>query len=275
MFVGAVGFLASLVGIYSFLTGHYSLFQIFERAEWGSRFAASEVVGGSWGRTFVSWPGVGEVGVSVQPLPGGLPSRHAEYDWLTFRDDHWLWSEDFRFMGFRRCTGFDATGDPALCLVYLADRADGFLARPLVEEGSSVSFGTNYWPVGFYEYRLFTATYGRLLAATPGDRYAKMVLADAWAVSLRASDGQIAFLSSFRTGEPNLWMADVSGTSRRQLSRLRDCEPGHQTKWVRRGTEVLFEMECDGPLSIATWSYSIVEDVLVKVRGGQIADAGR
>ncbi len=263
--ITAVGLIASIIGIYSFVSGRYTLFDVTDPGPPRS----GHFSGTPWGRTFMTdWPGALEVSISPEPFPSYLSENMPEYDWLTYQDDLKVWSGDARFMAFRRCSGYDMAREPAVCLVYLADRSKNYLAS-LVVPKQQLSYRANFWPIGFVDYRLFLGSPGQVYLATPKNLKPTKILDDAWGVSIR-TDSTLAYLSSYRSGEPNLWIARHDFGQRTQLTHFEGCQPGYQTGWRDSGS-ILFEMSCDDePGGPHTWLHRLDSGETRKLHEGQI-----
>lgn len=200
----------------------------------------------SWGAVQIpSWPGRIDVWVRAAPLPDALVANNRQYDWRSFRDDSHVWSRDATLMAFRRCSGLDEfMQDPVACVTYVAVQDEAYGAY-FVSLPEPVSQKLNYGPVGFVEHDLILWGEGRLHRHKHGTQTASVIAEDAWNASLDPARTLIVYLTSYRSGEPNLWMMSADGSGKHQLTFLKGCTPGHATAWSGTG-KVIFEMACRG-----------------------------
>jgi hypothetical protein len=155
---------------------------------------------------------------TVIPFPG-FPARMRQKlgaeDWTWHRDHQFRWSPGGRFVAFSRCSG---DNEKPACLLFLLNAtrtAPEVLAEDLALSQAS---RPRFQPVGFVGGRLLFTTSPDLYAYELTTRRSVLIQRGVWSAATSSDRRYVAYVTVGQNGNSSVWVSDVEGGNKRQLS---------------------------------------------------------
>jgi Tol biopolymer transport system component len=188
--------------------------------------------------------------IPYSPFPSSLTQKaHVELDWTWHRDGSFRWSRDGRLLAFTRCSGDQ---DKPMCLVFLQDVAKTSHPQLIAEElalGGLYPY-PRFEPVGFSGQRLFFRTPFDLYTYDLVSRQYAPMGREIYSAAVSPDGRTLAYVTPAPNGVRNVWISDIQGTSKKQLTTFSDPPPQIAGRldilgWFPDGQAIVFRRDAE------------------------------
>lgn len=160
--------------------------------------------------------------VPFSGFPKRVRPREGPSAWTWHRDGTFRWSPDGRFLAFTRCSG---DHDKPICLAFLLDTKTRGASEIVAEELALNQPYPRFQPVGFAGGRVLFTTSPDLYAYELVPKRSVLLHRGVWSAALSSDGRSVAYTIQDANGVPNVWVSDVQGANKRQLTSFAFVDP--------------------------------------------------